>query len=48
MSRSARTVVFLIGAAGTGILLVLAFLRMPRFDHPVRLGDRCGHVVAAG
>jgi multicomponent Na+:H+ antiporter subunit B len=31
MTRTARTVVFLIGAAGTGILLVLAFLDLPRF-----------------
>jgi multicomponent Na+:H+ antiporter subunit B len=31
MTRATRTLVFLVGAAGTGVLLVLAFLRMPRF-----------------
>jgi multicomponent Na+:H+ antiporter subunit B len=39
MTRTARTVVFLLGAVGLGVVLVLAFLRLPEFGatlHPYR------------
>lgn len=37
MSREARLLVFLVGAAGVAVLLVLAFLRMPGFGGTVHL-----------